>query len=379
MKNRQYVQFLYIGVALLTFSPFLYYGFISSDWDSYASIASGNILILENIYIPSRPPGFPIYEIILAPLSLINTRIALIIHFIFGVFLFLLVESDINKSNEKALLLFLFFTSSIYFISSFTIIDYVIGCFFGYVGLNSIKQDKLYFGSIMLIISSGIRLSNIIFLLASVAFLIVKKEYKKGYLIFTLSAAVIALIYVPSYLIADGFCFLNLTNTDHSLIGRLGRYFYKQLQIFGLVGSFIFLIALFKGKGWKSLFIEENIPYLIIFFAFQFSFLRLPTEQGHLLPAFVAFIYLIRQLEINKYLLALALFFSIFSNFYTIEILKPDIPNHATSADFGLFVEKGYLLKNLDERIEKGQNYRENINQSKLNIKLDWNNGGPNC
>jgi len=159
----------------------------------------------------------------------------------------------------------------------------------------------------------------------------------------------------------------------------LGRYFYKQLQIFGLVGSFIFLIGLFKGKGWKSLFIEENIPYLIIFFAFQFSFLRLPTEQGHLLPAFVAFIYLIRQLEINKYLLALALFFSILSNFYTIEILKPDIPNHATSADFGLFVEKGYLLKNLDERIEKGQNYRENINQSKLNIKLDWNNGGPNC
>ena len=78
MKNRQYVQLLYIGVALLTFSPFLYYGFISSDWDSYASIASGNILILENIYIPSRPPGFPIYEIILAPLSLINTRIALI-------------------------------------------------------------------------------------------------------------------------------------------------------------------------------------------------------------------------------------------------------------------------------------------------------------
>ena len=129
MKNRQYVQLLYIGVALLTFSPFLYYGFISSDWDSYASIASGNILILENIYIPSRPPGFPIYEIILAPLSLINTRIALIIHFIFGVFLFLLVESDINKSNEKVLLLFLFFTSSIYFISSFTIIDYVIGCF----------------------------------------------------------------------------------------------------------------------------------------------------------------------------------------------------------------------------------------------------------
>lgn len=379
MKNMKDVRIVYFGTALLAFVPFLYYGFISSDWDSYASIASGNILILENIYIPSRPPGFPVYELILAPLSLISSRISLMIHFMFGIFLFLLVESDINKSKKNNLLLFLFFTSSIYFISSFTVIDYVIGCFFGYLGLSLIKQDRLYLGSFMLIISSGIRLSNIIFLLASVVFLILRKENKKGCLVFTLSVVVVALIYVPSYLIADGFCFLNLTNTDHGLVGRLGRYIYKQLQIFGLVGSLVFLLALFKGKGWNTLLKEENIPYFLIFFAFQLSFLRLPTEQGHLLPALIAFIYLVRQLEINKYLLALALFFSIFSNFFTVEILKPDIPNHATSADFGFFVEKGYLLKNLDERIEKGQNYEENINQSKLNLKLDWNNGGPNC
>ena len=282
MSNRKNVRIAYFSTSMLAFIPFLYYGFVSSDWDSYASIASGNILILENIYIPSRPPGFPIYELILAPLSLINSRVSLVIHFLFAILLFLLVENDINKKNNNTLLLFLFFTSSLYLISAFTVIDYVIGCFFGYLGLNSIKKNKLYLGSIFLIISCGIRLSNIIFLLASIALLMSRKEHKKALLIFAITSFLVSLLYLPSYLIADGLCFLNLTNTDHDLIGRFGRYFYKQLQIFGLIGSIIFLIALLNGKGWNSIFVKENTPYILIFIAFQFSFLRLPTT-GYLL------------------------------------------------------------------------------------------------
>ena len=124
---------------------------------------------------------------------------------------------------------------------------------------------------------------------------------------------------------------------------------------------------------------QRKYSYILIFIAFQFSFLRLPTEQGHLLPAFIAFIYLINTVKLKKSLLIVSLVFSIFSNFLTIEILKPDIPNHATTADFGIFVEKGYLLKNLDERSYKGKEYTNNVNQAKINIKNDWKKGGPNC
>ena len=125
--------------------------------------------------------------------------------------------------------------------------------------------------------------------------------------------------------------------------------------------------------------IKKNIPYLFVFISFQISFLRLPTEQGHLLPAFVAFFYLINQLEINKSLIVISLIFSLTSSLVSVEILKPDIPNHATTAEVGLFIEKGYLVKNLDERTLKGKNYTKNINQAKINIAEDWESGGPNC
>tara|TARA_X000001036_G_scaffold422832_1_gene446163 strand:- start:6299 stop:7441 length:1143 start_codon:yes stop_codon:yes gene_type:complete len=370
---------IYIGTLFLGFLPFIYYGFISSDWDSYASFASGSILITDNTYIPSRPPGFPLYELLLAPLSLFDTRIALITHFFFSVLLFLLVEKSIEKSHKNILLLFLFFTSPIYLIASYTVIDYIVGCFFGFLSISLIKQDKFLLGTFFLIVSSGIRLSNLLFLIACVLYLIIYKKYKESLFVLFSTLIFVLLLYFPSYSIAGGVCFLNLTNTDHDMVGRLGRYFYKQLQIFGLIGSIVFFIALLKSKGWGKLIIKENIPYLLVFISFQISFLRLPTEQGHLLPAFVAFFYLINQLEINKSLIITSLIFSLTSSLVSVEILKPDVPNHATTADVGLFIEKGYLVKNLDERTLKGKNYTKNINQAKINIAEDWKSGGPNC
>jgi len=78
-------------------------------------------------------------------------------------------------------------------------------------------------------------------------------------------------------------------------------------------------------------------------------------------------------------LIITSLIFSLTSSLVSVEILKPDVPNHATTADVGMFIEKGYLVKNLDERTLKGKNYTENINQAKINIAEDWKSGGPNC
>ena len=69
-------------IQTLIFLPFLFQGNIGSDWDSYASFASGMLLINEGVYIPSRPPGFPLYEFIVGIFGTISVRALLIIHFI---------------------------------------------------------------------------------------------------------------------------------------------------------------------------------------------------------------------------------------------------------------------------------------------------------
>ena len=64
-------------------------------------------------------------------------------------------------------------------------------------------------------------------------------------------------------------CMLNLTNTDHNLLGRLGRFFLKQINFFGTVGFLIFLIAL---KDFKFRIDSKNLLYFGIFLIFQISF-----------------------------------------------------------------------------------------------------------
>ena len=46
----------------IIFVPILISQSIGSDWDSYAIIGTVQNLYLNNTYLPSRPPGFPLYE-----------------------------------------------------------------------------------------------------------------------------------------------------------------------------------------------------------------------------------------------------------------------------------------------------------------------------
>ena len=70
---------------------------------------------------------------------------------------------------------------------------------------------------------------------------------------------------------------------------------------------------------------------------------------------------------------------SLLSNFFAIEFLKPDIPNHATSAEFSIFIDDGYLVKDFKIRADKGKNFEYNISNSVSEIKNAWSKGAPNC
>ena len=63
MKIRKRALFVSTVHALL-FIPFFTTGFVGSDWDSYALIGSAKIFLEQGSYIPSRPPGFPLSELL---------------------------------------------------------------------------------------------------------------------------------------------------------------------------------------------------------------------------------------------------------------------------------------------------------------------------
>ena len=368
-----------IFVQFSIFIPFLLQGNIGSDWDSFATLASGTVLISEGNYVPSRPPGFPFYELLVGLLGSLSLRTLLISHFIFAIIFTIFISKKLKENSEKYILIFIFLTSHVFLISAFSVIDYILGTLFGFLFLHYLENEKYIYANIFIVISCAIRLSNLIFLIAGIIYLFAKKEGLKKIITVLYSLFFIFLFYYPSYQLAEGFCFLNLTNINHELIPRLGRFFYKQLQFFGVIGTTIFIYLFFRNiKNIKNN-LPSNFSLIFIFISFQLSFLRLPTEKGHLLPALICLLFLFNNLQLKKSLLYVVLVSSLLSNFITIEFLQPDIPNHATSADFGFFIEKGYLLQDYEKRGLKGIDFEYNLENAILNIKQAWSQGGPNC
>ena len=70
MQKIKNIHFYYLSgvVTFLFFFPNFINANLGSDWDSYALIGTHLNIFEENIYIPSRPPGFPAYELIISTL-----------------------------------------------------------------------------------------------------------------------------------------------------------------------------------------------------------------------------------------------------------------------------------------------------------------------
>ena len=401
MKIRKRALFVSTVHALL-FIPFFTTGFVGSDWDSYALIGSAKIFLEQGSYIPSRPPGFPLSELLTVVgiylsevLSISFEKILLFTQYMFltlcNFLIYELFKKDKNKFNIYYLILVF---SPIYIISGFTVIDYMGGLFFGFLGIyfykNSKKESNLFLISFVFSISIGFRLSNIIFLASLIIFLILKEQkfiesFKIIFITGMFSLTIYGIVYLSLWEnslqifydenISEIFCIFNLTNTDHTLFSRLGRFVLKQTNFLSVVGSILFIANISKLKYIKF---SENIIYLSIFIFFQLSFLRLPTEEGHLLPAFVALFLILSNSDTNFSYKKLILFVVIISNFLNLNFYAVDEIDSATSITFNSNIRSGLLIEDYALRKEKGQNKEFHYQNSVDTLNIAWKNGCPN-
>ena len=216
-------------VHTLLFIPFYLSGFIGADWDSYALIGSAKIFIEQGIYIPSRPPGFPLSELL--TLSVINVseifnihfeKVLLVIQYLFLLLSNILLSKLFKINNQKINFYYLIVLfSPIYIISGFTVIDYMAGLVFGYMGIYIFNKHKSA-NSIVLIsflfsISIGFRLSNIIFLISLIIYIIfIKKESVLAFKIIFLTSLLSSIIY--------GVAYWSLWSTSLKIIYRAEKY-----------------------------------------------------------------------------------------------------------------------------------------------------------
>ena len=171
-------------------------------------------------------------------------------------------------------------------------------------------------------------------------------------------------------------CIYNLTNTDHDLYSRFGRYILKQIDYLGVIGFITLLFIVLM--NFKKIDFKNNIHYLIIFVSYQISFLRLPTEEGHLLPAFVAAMLLINTLNLDKKLIIVLLASTIVSNFLHLSFYDVDIEDSATKAVFNIEIKNGLLIKDFIDRQKIGVDKEYHYLNAYVSIKEVWSDGCPN-
>ena len=401
MKSKQDKKHFYLVsiIHLIIFVPFVIQKTIGPDWDSYALIGTITNLYKDSLYLPSRPPGFPVYEFFLTGLYSISNivNIEFEVVFILSQYLFVLANNYLiykfflKLDYKNYLLYYVAVLSPIYLTSGLSIIDYHAGLLFGFLGifLALYKPHSIYFVSVFLAISSGIRLSNLLFFIVVVGILLGNKiEFRRIAYFSAVTLFLSLVIYIPGYInlwdsslsgkltnYFDMVCVLNLTNIDHSLLDRLGRFVLKQLDFLGIVGSIVVLICLTKIRKEN---IYNNYYFFMIFILFQISFLRLPTEEGHLLPAFIAFIFILNSLKIKNMFLMIILISTLLSNFLFISIYDVDIPDQATEIYFNFELEQGLLFKDFEARENIGKDKKYHYENSYYSIKDVWKGGCPN-
>tara|TARA_B100001564_G_scaffold359709_2_gene382539 strand:+ start:539 stop:1753 length:1215 start_codon:yes stop_codon:yes gene_type:complete len=388
-------------ISLLLFIPVFINSNIGSDWDSYALIGTYENFIKYNTYIPSRPPGFPTYELLIGLLIYVSEilgtnkeQLLLFFHFLLLIsfnYLIYCFFKQIKNSNFLIYLIIIF--SPIYLISGLSIIDYFFGNLFGFLAIYLVlylpnQKYQNFYVIIALSLSISSRLSNLIFLGVIFLYILIKNnDFKLAILVLVSTLIISSTVYFYFYsnLFAfykisgiysswtEMFCMFNLTNTDHDLINRLGRFVLKQVPFLGTLGSMLLLTNFLKLDFDIK---NKKFYFFLLFLLFELSFLRLPTEEGHLIPAFIAFMFLISKSK-NKALIVI-LISVMLSNFYDLKFYEVDKIDSASTINLSLNIKEGFLIEDYNLRntiaLEKLFHYKN----SQVTLYDAWSSGCPN-
>jgi hypothetical protein len=142
-----------------------------------------------------------------------------------------------------------------------------------------------------------------------------------------------------------------------SPVMRFGRWGYKNLMFWSIPGFALLLgviaAALIRTR-FKSLTKYQGLPLFALVTAvlYESFYLSIPTEPSYLIPTIpLVLIVLGTVVEKLRWPLPALTAILLISAFFNINIAQPDLMNQATSAQYGLWLERGHLVELTAERL----------------------------
>jgi hypothetical protein len=368
MKPIQMQFFKTSLIFLIASLPLIFLGY-GSDGDSYGVLSAGISTWENSIPQMSRHPGYWLYEAMIFCFSklggyiLTNGATLAASVFVLHRFHSLAVRENVTHAVLLTLCLCL---NPWFLIAATSTMDYMWALLFIVLSIEFAIKDKHIIAGVFAGLAAGFRLGSVFVLLFAFIFSWIKAGIKnslRGYVLLgCVSIVLIVIFYLPSWLLKEkNFSFLNphlvFENLNWTPKLYAGRFFYKIIHLFGLP-SFVIIAAIvayytLKQKGQINMS-RYGIAALGASVGTLILFARYPIEIAYLLPFLFFFLLLLgTYLRGNnrKYLIAILLT-TISYSFINLSIAKPNVPNKATDASFGLFVEPGVLIKDVFDRLK---------------------------
>jgi hypothetical protein len=361
LKNTNFRIFLILLFAFCIYFPLTFLGF-GSDNDSAGVANTAKVLIEKHFYQPSRFPGFFIHEFISAFLILLGGSIlsnsGTLIMSLITIFFFIKVCSYYNIKNIFLLSLIIIF-HPIYLVNSTCTIDYIWAIGFFFSGYYFFLKEKYFLSSMFFALSVGSRITSILPVLSVYSVYYINSRNIKILISFAAAIILSSIFYIPQfiYYVARDLSFLKNYIGNWTLAEYLIRFIYKNIYFWGFPAFlYILILIALNLKKIISSFKEKKeiiILALLIIFLIEILFLRIPLENEYLLPMLPFFLIIFGLTFPNKRFFLYILLILIFSyNLINFNFIKVDRENNAKKGEIGFFIEKGYLLNDIEKRLK---------------------------
>ncbi len=356
-------DYLLIGIALLLYLPFSFLGY-GSDNDAYGVLDSGRILLQEHRYEPSRPPGYLLYEMSIGLLSRVGGSVlcnATSVAMALITLICLLRICEHFATPHRYWVAAMLMVHPVFWVNATSTMDYAWSLALLMAGLLMLLRRMHLLAGILLGLAIGTRLASFVAIFVFLLYaLLAQPRDRVRVAAAGLIIAVIALpCYIPSFIWAGhtlGFLHPNIGGGLWSLKGYIARFVYKNLYLWGLPGALAlcvilpFILARHRvafDRRWR----QPLGLSLAVVAGYELLFLRYPIELGYLLPI-VPFVLILLAIGLrDRFPLLLAFSAALVSYaLVNINLARPNLPNQASDAQFGLWIEPGYLVEDVSER-----------------------------
>ena len=308
--------------------PFLFMGF--GEGDAWLVANSALRLGKDFTYIPSRNPGFPIFEAlmtIIVPLGWFYSNLFVLISFYLLLFVLYKICKFYNISSPKLFCsIYAFIPSSI--IYSTETMDYFLAILFFSTSWYYVKRESFITSGIFLGLAIGTRLTTGIFSLFFVLLVFTNKSIKTKQKVYrvskiaTVSFIIAAICYTPAVYLYGLKVFSNpgaeYVYRNFDIVFVMQNFLTNSMlftSILSWIGFIIFGFSAIKQKRFKK---SENMELLFYIFLNFLLFSIFPFKAAYLLPMVIPVMFLGRLNLSNKafFLIALLIISGNFVDFH---------------------------------------------------------------